>query len=120
MREPVAEEVDFTYLAKTLHGFSGADITEICQRAAKMAIRESIEKEIEMEKERAASGADAPMDEDMVDPVPEITKYHFQESMKFARRSVSDNDIRKYEIFSQTLQQSRASATTSVSSLPPS
>ena len=27
--------------------------------------------------------------------------------MKFARRSVSDNDIRKYEMFSQTLQQSR-------------
>ena len=27
--------------------------------------------------------------------------------MKFARRSVSDGDIRKYEMFSQTLQQSR-------------
>ena len=44
-------------------------------------------------------------DED--DPVPEITKQHFEESMKFARRSVSDNDIRKYEMFAQTLQQSR-------------
>lgn len=27
--------------------------------------------------------------------------------MRFARRSVSDNDIRKYEMFAQTLQQSR-------------
>ena len=27
--------------------------------------------------------------------------------MKFARRSVSDNDIKKYEMFSQTLQQAR-------------
>jgi len=27
--------------------------------------------------------------------------------MRFARRSVSDNDIRRYEMFSQTLQQSR-------------
>jgi len=27
--------------------------------------------------------------------------------MRFARRSVSDQDIRKYEMFSQTLQQSR-------------
>jgi len=106
-KSPVSEEVDYSYLARTLHGFSGADITEVCQRAAKMAIRESIEKEIEMEKERAASGADAPMEEDVPDPVPEITKYHFEESMKFARRSVSDNDIRKYEMFSQTLQQSR-------------
>jgi len=44
-------------------------------------------------------------DED--DPVPEITKRHFEEAMKFARRSVSDNDIKKYEMFSQTLQQAR-------------
>lgn len=27
--------------------------------------------------------------------------------MRFARRSVSDADIRKYEMFAQTLQQSR-------------
>jgi transitional endoplasmic reticulum ATPase len=45
------------------------------------------------------------MDED--DPVPNITRAHFEEAMKFARRSVSDNDIRKYEMFAQTLQQSR-------------
>lgn len=31
--------------------------------------------------------------------------------MRFARRSVSDNDIRKYEMFSQTLQQSRGFGT---------
>merc|ERR1712146_784774 len=82
------------------------DLTEICQRAAKMAIRESIEKELELTKEREAAGMDT-MDEDAPDPVPEISKFHFEESMKFARRSVSDNDIRKYEMFSQTLQQSR-------------
>lgn len=45
-------------------------------------------------------------DEDF-DPVPEIRRDHFEEAMKFARRSVSDNDIRKYEMFAQTLQQSR-------------
>lgn len=45
------------------------------------------------------------MEED--DPVPEIRKDHFEEAMRFARRSVSDNDIRKYEMFAQTLQQSR-------------
>lgn len=41
------------------------------------------------------------------DPVPDIRRDHFEEAMKFARRSVSDADIRKYEMFSQTLQQSR-------------
>jgi len=71
-----------------------------------MAIRESIEKELELTKEREAAGTDT-MDEDSPDPVPEITKFHFEESMKHARRSVSDNDIRKYEMFSQTLVQSR-------------
>lgn len=30
---------------------------------------------------------------------------HFEEAMKFARRSVSDADIRKYQAFAQTLQQ---------------
>ena len=109
-KSPVAPDVDLEFMARTVHGFSGADLTEICQRAAKLAIRESIEKEIEQEKERAANAEANPnaMETDeMPDLVPEITKAHFEESMKFARRSVSDNDIRKYEMFSQTLQQSR-------------
>lgn len=44
--------MDLTYLAKVTHGFSGADLTEICQRACKLAIRVSIEQEIRLEKER--------------------------------------------------------------------
>jgi transitional endoplasmic reticulum ATPase len=47
------------------------------------------------------------MDEDEVEEVAEIRAVHFEESMKFARRSVSDADIRKYQAFAQTLQQSR-------------
>lgn len=47
------------------------------------------------------------MEEDDVDDVPEIKAAHFEESMKYARRSVSDADIRKYQLFAQTLQQSR-------------
>ena len=34
-------------------------------------------------------------------------RHHFEQSMGYARRSVSDNDIRRYELFSQNLQQSR-------------
>jgi len=105
-KSPIAEGVDLNYIAQNTPGYSGADLTEICQRSAKMAIRESIEREIEMEKEREAS-EDAAMDTEEVDPVPEITITHFEEAMKFARRSVNDADIRKYEMFSQTLQQSR-------------
>ena len=40
-------------MAKVTKGFSGADLTEICQRACKLAIRQSIEAEIRNERERA-------------------------------------------------------------------
>jgi AAA+ lid domain len=43
-KSPIAPDVDFDMLVKYTHGFSGADITEICQRACKCAIRENIEK----------------------------------------------------------------------------
>jgi len=104
-KSPVAPDVDQKYLADITEGFSGADLTEICQRACKMAIRESIEEEIRREKQRA-DNPEIEMDDDF-DPVPEISRVHFEESMKYARRSVSANDIRKYEMFKSTLQQSR-------------
>lgn len=104
-KSPVAPDVDLDLLARVTQGFSGADITEICQRACKYAIRESIERDMERSR-RAAENPDL-MDEDAADPVPSITRAHFEEAMKFARRSVSDADIRKYQAFAQTLQQSR-------------
>merc|ERR1712180_414494 len=106
-KSPVADNVDLPYLAKMTRGFSGADLTEICQRACKLAIRESIDADIRREKEKQKAGATTMDVDDEEDLVPEITKAHFEEAMKFARRSVSDNDIKKYEMFSQTLQQSR-------------
>ncbi|VDK67319.1 unnamed protein product [Anisakis simplex] len=112
-KTPVASDVDLLYLAKSTIGFSGADITEICQRACKLAIRESIEKEIRHEKERQErrKKGEELMEDTSYDPVPDITKAHFEEAMKYARRSVSDNDIRKYEMFAQTLQQQRGFGT---------
>lgn len=109
-KSPLAKDVSLEYIAKVTQGFSGADLTEICQRACKLAIRESIELEVRRAKERA-NNPDASMEVEEPDLVPEITKAHFEEAMKFARRSVSDNDIRKYEMFSQTLQQSRGFGT---------
>nr|XP_034835568.1 transitional endoplasmic reticulum ATPase TER94 isoform X2 [Maniola hyperantus] len=110
-KSPIAKDVDLTYIAKVTQGFSGADLTEICQRACKLAIRQAIEAEIHRERARQQQQAAAVMDMDEEDPVPEISRAHFEEAMKFARRSVSDNDIRKYEMFAQTLQQSRGFGT---------
>uniref|UniRef100_A0AAR2K4K9 vesicle-fusing ATPase n=1 Tax=Pygocentrus nattereri TaxID=42514 RepID=A0AAR2K4K9_PYGNA len=106
-KSPVAKDVDLPYLSRITEGFSGADLTEICQRACKLAIREAIEAEIRAERERQSRKDPAMVSDDDFDPVPEIRKDHFEEAMRFARRSVSDNDIRKYEMFAQTLQQSR-------------
>ncbi|UJR15010.1 hypothetical protein I4U23_001987 [Adineta vaga] len=109
-KSPIAKDVDMNLLARVTNGFSGADLTEICQRACKLAIRESIEKDIIRQKDQQRRGLSA-MEGDETDLVPEIRRDHFEEAMKFARRSVSDNDIRKYEMFAQTLQQSRGFGT---------
>ncbi|KAJ7548620.1 hypothetical protein O6H91_07G019700 [Diphasiastrum complanatum] len=106
-KSPVSKDVDLEALARFTQGFSGADITEICQRACKYAIRETIEKDIERKKRRSAN-APEPMEEDKAeDEIAEIKPAHFEESMKYARRSVSDADIRKYRTFANKLQQSR-------------
>merc|ERR1719161_2326639 len=73
-KSPLSPDVDLGFIAKMTPGYSGADLTEICQRAAKLAIRESIEKEIEIEKEREAAGDDGAAMDTETDPVPEISK----------------------------------------------
>lgn len=111
-KSPIADDVDLRFLAQHTEGYSGADLTEICQRAVKLAIRENISKDIERERERMEKAgeedaSEAMEDEEEEDLVPCIRKDHFEEAMKGARRSVTDRDIQKYEMFAQTLQQSR-------------
>merc|ERR1719228_2362465 len=64
-KSPIAKDVDLNHIAKVTKGFSGADLTEICQRACKLAIREAIEKDIAQEKRRQENPE---MDEEMEDP----------------------------------------------------
>ena len=107
-KSPVSPDIEFDSLVRHTNGFSGADITEICQRACKYGIRENIEREIELERARAANPDAMEEEEEEQEEAPAIlTKAHFEEAMKFARRSVSDADIRKYQSFAQNLQQSR-------------
>lgn len=61
----------------------------------------------DMERERRKRENPEAMEEDIAEDVSEIKAAHFEDSMKYARRSVSDADIRKYQLFAQTLQQSR-------------
>ncbi|KAI9031674.1 hypothetical protein CLU79DRAFT_830936 [Phycomyces nitens] len=65
-----------------------------------------IERDIRNEKEcqaRIEIGDDNIMDEDDIEGVVEITRAHFEGDMWCACRSVSDGDIRRYELFAQNL-----------------
>jgi transitional endoplasmic reticulum ATPase len=113
-KSPVAKDVDLSYLASQTDKFTGADLTEICQSACKMAIREEIERDIERQRIKAESGDmedDDDDDEDDDDLMPEILSIHFEAAVRQARRSVSDRDLAQYASFAQTLQQSRAAVT---------
>merc|ERR1711957_362471 len=58
-------------------------------------------KAAEEERRRAAAeaGEDADMEEDVKDPVPMITRTHFEEAFNAARRSVTTHDLHKFEEF---------------------
>lgn len=47
-KTPLSKDVDLNFLANITDGFSGADLTEICQKAAKSAVRDAIEAEARM------------------------------------------------------------------------
>jgi transitional endoplasmic reticulum ATPase len=107
-KAPVSPEVDLEKLAKSTEGFSGADITEICQRAAKNAIRESVAAGVERAKQIAAGEINE--EDPYEDPVPCIRRDHFEEAMSRARRSVSDKDIRQYEQFMSKMKADASAA----------
>ena len=112
-KSPVSKDVDLSYLASQTDKFTGADLTEICQTACKLAIREEIERDIEHQrmKEEAGEMEDEDDDDDDEDLMPEILPRHFEVAVRNARRSVSDRDLAQYASFAQTLQQSRAAVT---------
>merc|ERR1712207_21166 len=62
-KSPVSKDVDLSYLASQTDKFTGADLTEICQSACKMAIREEIERDIERQRMKEGEG-DEDMDDD--------------------------------------------------------
>ncbi|KAG7355471.1 cell division cycle protein 48 [Nitzschia inconspicua] len=104
-KSPVAEDVSIEDLADATDGFSGADITEICQRAAKNAIRDSITAGIERQKRVDAGELTQEEADALPDPVPFITRSHFEASMSKARRSVGPEIIQQYEEFSSKIKQ---------------
>lgn len=90
-KTPIDPSINLNSYAEKTKGFSGADITELCQRACKLAIRESVE--------FARKNKEC-----LDDPVPALLPRHFDEAFKHARRSVSENDLEKYEAFARSMK----------------
>jgi transitional endoplasmic reticulum ATPase len=84
---PVDENVNLDLLAQCTPGFSGADCTEVCKRAARVAIRDAVH--------AAAAGETGPT---------RIGATHIEAAMATARRSVSDADLAKYQQFANKQQ----------------
>ena len=104
-KSPIGEDVNIRQLADVTEGFSGADLTEICQRAAKNAIRDCITAQIERQKRVEAGELTQEEADALPDPVPFITSAHFEASMSKARRSVSPEILEQYETFTQKQKQ---------------
>merc|ERR1711988_1410712 len=92
-KSPIAPNVPLSFVAQKTEGFSGADLAEFCQRAAKAAIRDAI----------AAEQLKTDDDMDM-DAAGEIGRKHFEEAMAGARRSVAQADLAKYDQFIQKMK----------------
>lgn len=104
-KSPIADDITFEQLADVTEGFSGADITEICQRAAKNAIRDSITAEIERQKRVEAGELTQEEADALPDAVSCITRTHFEASMSKARRSVTPDIVAQYDKFQEESKQ---------------
>eukprot|EP00531_Pseudo-nitzschia_arenysensis_P001091 CAMPEP_0116137262 /NCGR_PEP_ID=MMETSP0329-20121206/12159_1 /TAXON_ID=697910 /ORGANISM="Pseudo-nitzschia arenysensis, Strain B593" /LENGTH=908 /DNA_ID=CAMNT_0003632175 /DNA_START=131 /DNA_END=2857 /DNA_ORIENTATION=+ len=100
-KSPIGDDIGIEQLADATEGFSGADITEICQRAAKNAIRDCITADIERQKRVEAGEMTQEEADALPDPVPAITRVHFEASMSKARRSVGPEIIAQYDEFTE-------------------
>jgi transitional endoplasmic reticulum ATPase len=89
-KSPIAPNVPISFLSAKTEGFSGADLAEFCQRAAKAAIRDAIAAD------ELAAGDENAME---AEGGTEITRKHFEEAFAGARRSVSITDLAKYDQF---------------------
>jgi len=100
LRKSPIGDLNLDSLANRTEGFSGADITEVCQRACKLAIRGEIADQEAREAAAIAKG----------EPIPEISldgtinDEHFEEAMKTARKSVSKTELARYLKFKKELE----------------
>lgn len=120
-KTPIHKDVDLEFIAANTDKFTGADLTEICNRAVKFAIGDEIAKAKEIEEIKKDMSVEEieeyekQLVENEVESV--VLPEHFEAAIRNARRSVSDKDLDQYLHFANTLQQSRAQLNSVGSSL---
>ena len=100
-KTPIAKDVDVNSMAAATEGCSGADITNICQRATKFAIRESLDRLHAFRRANPDAGPG-----DVPDDVSEVSRLHFEQCKdadgKYPR-SVKGSDMEKYRRQQQSI-----------------
>lgn len=114
-KAPMDPSIDLEVLARSTHGFSGADITEVCQTATKLAVREAIL--AEEERLQKLSEEDGEAEDDASSSITTtqeflVTKRHFNIAMSKARKSVGEDDLILFEEFAEKQKAGRGEAAT--------
>uniref|UniRef100_A0A7S4EEC5 Cell division cycle protein 48 n=1 Tax=Pseudo-nitzschia australis TaxID=44445 RepID=A0A7S4EEC5_9STRA len=116
-KAPLDPEVNMEVLARSTHGFSGADISEICTTASKLAIREAIlaaeERKQNAEDDDEEEDSSSSSSKEKTKAVGEqmlITKRHFNFAMSRARRSVTEKDLVLFDEFAEKQKAGRGAA----------
>ncbi|CAF4090491.1 unnamed protein product [Rotaria sp. Silwood2] len=93
---PIAEDVDFHYLVNKTNKFTGSDIKNICLRIGQLAAREFIEKKQEHINQTTT-------DSTTFNQSSKISHCHFDKVISIAISSVTDDEIKKFEMVRERL-----------------
>lgn len=105
----VSPDVNFNALAHATEGFSGADLSEICNKATRIAIKMCLQEHVRREglREEAIKNGEEVPSELNDDSIYTLTQAHFNMAMQGARKSVSEADIARYRMYAETMSLSR-------------
>ncbi len=115
-KSPIHPKVNLSHIATHTDKFTGADLTEICQRAVKLAISENIEKLRELENVKKTLTPEQLDEFEKINsksnpnpnPKSMVMPHHFVQAVRNARRSVSDEDLIQYMGFSNKIHTSKS------------
>jgi len=98
-KTPIDPKVNLDFVADWTEGYSGADLKELCNQVCKSGINEAIDAEQQKKALMKENQQDVKDIEMMDDPVPMLTKRHFEIGMLKSRKSVTEVDLSKYDDF---------------------